>query len=106
MAWRDVASVADGLRAQPWLALDSRKLGGRDVVLAAVDGTWYGVENRCTHALCAFTEDASLEGAVIVCNCHGSEFDIRSGAVVRGPADRSIRTFRVRVSGDRLQVDV
>jgi len=69
-------------------------------------GEWFAVEGRCTHAGCAFHEDASLEAGTIVCNCHGSEFDLRSGAVRRGPADEPIRTYPVRITGDRLEVEL
>ena len=102
MAWQD-AAPEDALRqAQPWLPLT---IAGVDLVLAAADGAWYAVEDRCSHAGCAFSEDADLAGADIVCNCHGSEFDLRTGAVLRGPAERPVRTFAVRVVGDRVEVD-
>ena len=76
------------------------------MVVAAVDGAAFGVEDRCSHAGCAFSEDADLIGAQIECRCHGSEFDIRTGVVLRGPAELPIRTIPVRVVGDRLEVDL
>lgn len=100
--WYRVAELQEAEGASPWLPV---RVVGLDVVLARVDGAWYGVEDRCTHAGCAFSEDAALEGAVIVCDCHGSEFDLRSGEVVRGPADRPVRTFPVRVRADRIEVE-
>ena len=42
---------------------------------------------------------------MIVCNCHGSEFDLRTGDVLRGPAEYPVRTFAVRVVDDRLEVE-
>ncbi len=103
MAWQRVASLDDLRGDGPWLPLD---VDGLAIVLAAVDGTWYGVEDRCTHAGCAFSEDAELIGVVISCNCHGSEFDIRTGEVRRGPAERPIRTMPVRVAGGQLEVEL
>jgi nitrite reductase/ring-hydroxylating ferredoxin subunit len=103
VAWHDAAPAGDLRDARPWLPLT---VAGVDVVVGAVDGAWYGVEDRCTHAGCAFSEDADLIGAEIVCNCHGSEFDIRTGEVRRGPAERPVRTVPVRIAGDRLQVDL
>ena len=75
----------------------------RDV--AAV-GAWYAVEDRCSHAGCPFSQEAALEGGTIVCNCHGSEFDLASGEVLRGPAEYPVRTIPVRVNGDRIEVDL
>ena len=103
MAWHDAAPVDDLGTASPWLPLS---VGGVELVVAAVGGAWYAVEDRCTHAGCAFSEDAELIGSYIVCDCHGSEFDIRTGAVLRGPAERPIRTIPVRVAGARVEVDL
>lgn len=103
MTWTDAASIEAARAARRWLALT---VGGRDIVIAAVAGTWYGVEDRCSHAGCAFSEDGQLHGADLICDCHGSEFDVRTGAVRRGPAERPIRIFPVRLVGDRLEVDL
>ena len=103
MAWHDAAPADDLRSARPWLALT---VDGLDVVVAEVDGATFGVEDRCSHAGCAFSEDAELAGFEIICNCHGSEFDIRTGAVRRGPAERPVRTVPVRVVGDRIEVDL
>lgn len=101
MDWHDVGTERGGVEARPWLPVI---VGGRRVALTAVDGDWFGVADACTHAGCAFSEDAVLEGAVIVCNCHGSEFDLRTGAVLRGPAEDSVATYLVRVRDGRLEV--
>lgn len=103
MAWHDAAPEDALSGARPWLPL---RVAGVRLVVAAVDGAWYGVEDRCSHAGCAFSDEASLEGSDIVCNCHGSEFDIRTGEVRRGPAEQPIRTFPVRLAGGRIEVDV
>ena len=103
MAWNDAASLDVAGAAKPWLPL---AIDDVDIVIAWTEDGWFAVEDRCTHAGCAFSEDADLHGYEIVCNCHGSEFDIRTGAVRRGPAERPVRTFPVRVADDRLEVDL
>ena len=59
-------------------------LGGRSLVLVAWEDAWYALEDRCSHAGCAFSEDGAVEDGRLVCDCHGSEFDLRSGAVGSG----------------------
>jgi nitrite reductase/ring-hydroxylating ferredoxin subunit len=103
VTWTRVASLDETRAARPWLPL---RVAGIDVVLASVGATWFAVEDRCSHAGCAFSEEADLRSSEITCNCHGSQFDIRSGAVLRGPAERPIRTFAVRVAEDGLEMDV
>jgi nitrite reductase/ring-hydroxylating ferredoxin subunit len=47
----------------------------------------------------------ALEGTTVTCACHGSQFDVRSGAVLRGPAQRPERSRRVHVEGGNLLVE-
>jgi nitrite reductase/ring-hydroxylating ferredoxin subunit len=50
----------------------------------------------CTHEGCAITD---FSGSQFVCPCHGSTFT-SSGAVVKGPANRSLQSFNTQVNGD------
>lgn len=50
----------------------------------------------CTHEGCTIT---GFSGSQFVCPCHGSEF-ATSGAVVKGPANRSLQQFNAQVTGD------
>jgi 3-phenylpropionate/trans-cinnamate dioxygenase ferredoxin subunit len=102
MRWQPIAALADALKANPWLAVD---VEGAPVVIAAVEGEWFAVADACTHAGCPFSEEADLEDGVIICNCHGSEFELRTGAVIRGPAERPVRTYPLRVNGDGLEIE-
>jgi 3-phenylpropionate/trans-cinnamate dioxygenase ferredoxin component len=39
-----------------------------------------------------------LAGTTIMCQCHGSEFDVTTGAVVHGPAARPLNVYDVQVA--------
>ncbi len=76
---------------------------GVALALFAVDGAYYALINSCSHAggpLC----EGSLADGVVECPWHGSRFDVKSGAVVAGPATTRQRTYPVRVSGDAIEV--
>ena len=103
MTWHPVATLEEGERARPWLDV---RIGDTDLVLARRADEWFAVQARCTHAGCPFAEEATIEDGTIVCNCHGSEFDLRSGEVQRGPAEYPLRTYPVRVAGDQLEVEL
>jgi len=45
-----------------------------------------------------------LDGTIVTCPCHGSQFDVTTGAVVHGPAQRPIRSRLVQVEGEDLLV--
>jgi nitrite reductase/ring-hydroxylating ferredoxin subunit len=40
----------------------------------------------------------------VICPCHGSEFDVRNGAVLQGPAREPVETYEARVEGDNLEI--
>ena len=103
MSWHPVAPIVDAELARAWLPV---RVEDRAIDRARIGDEWYAVEDRCTHAGCAFSEDATLEGATIVCDCHGSEFDLRTGGLRRGPAERPVRAFAVRVAHDVLEVEL
>ena len=103
MSWRRAASL-DAIRAaRRWLPLT---IDGVDVIAGNVNGAWYAVEDRCAHAGCPFSSDGDLAGTRLICNCHGSEYELPSGEVRRGPAERDIRSFPVRVAADDLEIDL
>jgi Rieske Fe-S protein len=45
----------------------------------------------CTHQGCV----VDVQGAALVCPCHGSTYD-RRGQVVRGPAERPLTSYPVK----------
>ena len=73
------------------------------IVLANVDGQYYALTDVCTHAECPLS-DGELDGEVLECPCHGSQFDVRTGAVVGPPADEPLTRYTVRIEGDDILV--
>ncbi len=64
-------------------------------------GRLYAVEDLCPHAG-ALLSDGQLEGPVLTCPGHGSQFDVRSGERRRGPADVPLRVFPLLEEGGRV----
>jgi Rieske Fe-S protein len=58
------------------------------------DNTVQGFSAVCTHQGCTV---ASVADGTIDCPCHGSRFDAQTGAVVSGPATRSLPAVPVVV---------
>lgn len=56
----------------------------------------YAVGDTCPHAGATLSEGKVSEG-VVTCPKHGSQFDIRDGARVRGPSDDPIASFEIVV---------
>lgn len=65
----------------------------------------YCVDNTCTHQggpLC----EGYLEGFVVTCPWHGSQFDVRSGQVVGPPAETPVRSYPATVEGGQVWVEL
>ena len=78
---------------------------GKDIALYSVEGEVYATDNLCTHGharLC----DGFLDGHEIECPLHQGKFDVRSGAAVCAPVTEGIRTYPVRIDGDKVFLDL
>jgi cytochrome P450/nitrite reductase/ring-hydroxylating ferredoxin subunit len=76
---------------------------GRAVCLGRVEGRWVAFEDTCTHQECPFS-DGDLDGRIVVCPCHGSEFDVTTGDVLCPPALEPLPIYETRVEDGRLEV--
>jgi 3-phenylpropionate/trans-cinnamate dioxygenase ferredoxin component len=103
MSWHRAAPLAELRAAHPWLPLT---VAGIDIIAGNVDGAWYAVDDRCAHAGCPFSTEGALVGSRLICRCHGSEYALPTGEVRRGPAEKPIRSYPVRVADNDLEVDL
>lgn len=76
------------------------------IAVADVGGTYYAFDDACTHEQCSLAEEGELAGTTLTCTCHGSEFDVRTGNVLAPPATLPVKTYRIRVEGDTLHIEV
>jgi 3-phenylpropionate/trans-cinnamate dioxygenase ferredoxin subunit len=80
------------------------EVAGRRVAVFNLNGTFYAVDDRCTH------EEASLSagpvmGEMAVCPRHGSRFHIPTGQVRSLPAVHNVATYDVRVEGGEVYLN-
>lgn len=68
------------------------------VVTQATEGSFAAFSSVCPHQGCNV---GSVEGAEIVCPCHGSRFDL-AGNVLNGPAESGLTPRPVTVEGGQL----
>ncbi len=69
--------------------------------VTSVAGHFDAFDDTCTHQGCSLAT-GELEGTTVTCPCHGSQFDVTSGAVLRGPAERPVRSRPLQVDGEDL----
>jgi nitrite reductase/ring-hydroxylating ferredoxin subunit len=50
--------------------------------------------------------EGSLDGTTVTCPLHGAQFNVWTGAVLRGPAKDPLQTYRVNVDGDIGRIEL
>ncbi len=74
-----------------------------DVLVCAMAGAFYAVENRCSHQARPL-HMGRLRGGALYCPVHGAKFDPVTGAAGSPPATTALVTFETRVVDGVLQV--
>ncbi|MCX6778332.1 MAG: non-heme iron oxygenase ferredoxin subunit [Candidatus Micrarchaeota archaeon] len=95
-----VAKKSDVVEGKPFCAM----MGGTKIAIFKVGAGYYAVDNACTHRsgpLCK----GKLDGEVVECPWHGSKFNVKTGAVVGGPATKPVKQYKVRVVGEDIEVE-
>jgi nitrite reductase/ring-hydroxylating ferredoxin subunit len=78
------------------------EVGGKSIALFNVDGLFYAIDDTCTHRGSPLSE-GELD---VTCPWHGAVFDVTTGRVLRPPAPREISSYRTRVDGEDVEVEV
>jgi nitrite reductase/ring-hydroxylating ferredoxin subunit len=74
--------------------LKSFKIKEFEVMAVNLGNKAYCLDARCTHAGAPLSEGA-LEGTILTCPWHYSQFDITNGAVLRGPAGKPLKAYHI-----------
>jgi nitrite reductase/ring-hydroxylating ferredoxin subunit len=78
-------------------------LDGVPVAIANVAGSFFAFGGACTHDQGPLA-DGDLEGQIVTCPWHFSQFDVTTGQVVEPPAEEAVRSYPVQVQGDSIYV--
>jgi nitrite reductase/ring-hydroxylating ferredoxin subunit len=82
--------------------LDDRKLR---ISVARVDDRLYAFDDLCTCAEQACPLSGGLlTGTTLMCQCHGSRFDVTSGSVIHGPATEPLKVYEVEEVEGSVQI--
>ena len=99
---------------------------GKEILVARVDGKYYAATGRCPHMRGSLSR-GKLNGTIITCPVHGSQFDLKSGKVVRwvegkgfisfmgklmsaigiaAKNEKPLLIYEVKVEGDRVMANL
>jgi nitrite reductase/ring-hydroxylating ferredoxin subunit/uncharacterized membrane protein len=76
---------------------------GRQVLLYRHDGTLYALDNLCSHAA-GLLSRGTVEGLVVTCPLHGSQYCLADGSVRRGPSHQPQPVIRTRARNGWIEV--
>ena len=92
---------------------------GIDIFIARIEGKYYAAQNKCPH----FGGDLSkgkLEGIIVTCPRHGSQFNVTDGSVVRWlkgsglisiigktlKSPHELNTYNTKIEGQDILVEI
>jgi len=80
-------------------------VNGAEIAVSRVSGSLFAFSDICTHRGCNLSLGGEIDGTSITCECHGSTFDMTTGAVLEGPATEPVATFPVREENGDLLIE-
>jgi len=94
-------------------------VSGREILLSRVGDKYYAADNHCPH-MGGKLSKGKLEGTIVTCPLHGSQFDLSDGQVVRWlsgsglfsavgrvlKSPRKLATYKVDIKDDRIIVEI
>jgi 3-phenylpropionate/trans-cinnamate dioxygenase ferredoxin subunit len=94
-------------------------VNSHEILLARVGDEYYASDNRCPH-MGGNLSHGKLEGVVITCPRHHSQFDLTDGRVIRWTdwagiklaigklfkSPRNLKTYEVKIEGDMIMADL
>jgi 3-phenylpropionate/trans-cinnamate dioxygenase ferredoxin subunit len=91
---------------------------GHEILLARVGDKYYATDNRCPHRKGDLSQ-GKLEGTVVTCPVHGSQFDVTNGQVVRWlkgglvsklacalKMSKALKIHNVKIEGGKVLVEI
>ena len=90
--WVRVCATSELLPGEMRVAWD----GDTPILVANLDGSYYALEDKCTHEDFELSAGTLADGQV-ECVLHGARFDLRSGEALCPPAYAPVPKFPVKV---------
>lgn len=78
---------------------------GVEILVISLSNQLICLDARCTHAGAPLAE-GKLDGDLLTCPWHGSQFNVTNGAVIRGPAKEPLKVYSTSVEEGFLFVDL
>ena len=81
-------------------------VAGKKLAIANVDGEFFAIDDACTHQECSLGTEGFLDGNVVICGCHGAQFDMTTGKVLSLPAPTDVTSYETKVENGDVLVNI
>ena len=81
------------------------EVAGKTIALFNIGGSYHAIDDTCTHKGGPLSE-GEVQGDVVTCPWHGAKFRTTTGEVLGPPARTGVSSYKVRVNGSDLEVEV
>jgi nitrite reductase/ring-hydroxylating ferredoxin subunit len=81
------------------------QVAGKEILVVKLGETFTAIGNKCTHMGCKLSK-GKLDGETVICPCHRSVFNARTGELVKGPAKTPEPAYNVTVENGELFMEL
>lgn len=99
MDWLPICALSDINEDEP----KSVEMNGKKIGVFQIEDAYFALENVCPHAYALLT-DGFIEDETVECPLHEAIFDIKSGKLLSGPADRNLCTYALKIEADKIYI--
>ena len=79
------------------------EVNGAKVLVVNLNGSIFAIGDKCTHRGCSLSK-GTIMGDNLKCACHGSTFNLKTGALVKGPAKNPEPMYKVKIEENQIMV--
>ena len=83
-------------------------IGENKIVICNVNGEFFAVDDICSHddGVLVSGDGQLVEICQIECPRHGARFDVKTGEAKKMPAVAPIKTYKVNIIDDELEINI
>jgi nitrite reductase/ring-hydroxylating ferredoxin subunit/uncharacterized membrane protein len=97
--WTDAIAASELEQGEP----KSVVVEDTPVMLLRHGDHFHAIHDRCSHRGCSLS-GGEVDKEVVTCPCHGSQFSLRDGSVLHGPATAPQPAYEVRETDGRIEL--
>lgn len=75
------------------------------ILLANLNGNYYALSDKCMHRGCQLSK-GQLVGETVVCPCHGSTYDLKTGNFLKGPTKKPEPKYELKVEKNDIMINL